>query len=86
MLVSTLESYFKGEKDLFEGTAIAKLEKDWKVYPVIRFSFASGEYSALDGLRNILNSVLDTAIEEYHLDLQKDLSVVVKFRSILRAL
>lgn len=86
LLVSTLESYFKGEKDLFEGTAIAKLEKDWKVYPVIRFSFASGEYSALDGLRNILNSVLDTAIEEYHLDLQKDLSVVVKFRSILRAL
>ncbi len=35
LLTSTLESYFRGEKELFKGLAIEKLEKDWKSYPVL---------------------------------------------------
>lgn len=33
LLVSTMEAYFKGRKELFEGLAISQLEKDWKEYP-----------------------------------------------------
>ena len=36
LLISTLDSYFKGEKELFEGLKIMPLEKDWTEYPVIR--------------------------------------------------
>lgn len=37
LLVSTMEAYFSGKKELFEGLAVADLEKDWARYPVLRF-------------------------------------------------
>ena len=44
LLMSTLEAYFKGEKELFKGLAIEKLEKDWTCYPVFRFDFSPANY------------------------------------------
>lgn len=35
LLLSTFEAYFEGRKDLFEGLAIAAMEKDWKKHPVL---------------------------------------------------
>ena len=35
LLISTLEAYFRGKKDLFKGLAIEKLEKDWEEHPVL---------------------------------------------------
>ncbi len=43
LLVSTLRSYFEGKKELFEGLAISKMEKEWKEYPVLHFSIAGGK-------------------------------------------
>ena len=34
LLTTTLESYFKGDRELFEGLKIMALEKDWEQYPV----------------------------------------------------
>lgn len=34
LLLSTLKAYFEGKKELFEGLAIEKLEKQWAVHPV----------------------------------------------------
>ena len=39
LLVSTLDAYFKGRKELFDGLMIAKLEKDWHQYPVFKIDF-----------------------------------------------
>ena len=44
LLVSTLRSYFEGKKELFEGLAISKMEKEWKEYPVLHFSMAGGKH------------------------------------------
>ena len=41
LLCSTLEYYFQGRKDLFEGLAIGELEKDWKQYPVLHFDMSA---------------------------------------------
>ena len=41
LLCSTLKYYFEGRKDLFEGLAIAELEKDWKQYPVLHFDMST---------------------------------------------
>ena len=41
LLVSTLASYFRGEKELFKGLAMERLEKQWKKHPVIHLSLAS---------------------------------------------
>ena len=41
LLCSTLKYYFQGRKDLFEGLAIAELEKNWKSYPVLHFDISA---------------------------------------------
>ena len=41
LLCSTLNYYFQGRKDLFEGLAIGELEKDWKQYPVLHFDMSA---------------------------------------------
>ena len=55
LLTSTLESYFQGERELFDGLKIMELEQEWKDYPVLRLdiSTAKGQSSA-DGLRKRL--------------------------------
>ena len=37
LLTSTLESYFKGERELFKGLKIMPLEQEWTEYPVLHF-------------------------------------------------
>lgn len=38
LLCSTLQYYFEGRRDLFQGLAIAELEKEWTAYPVIHLT------------------------------------------------
>ena len=54
LLVSTLQSYFEGKKELFKGLAIAKLEQDWTEYPVLHFSMAMGKHMEKDQLERYL--------------------------------
>ena len=66
LLTSTLESYFKGEKELFEGLKIMELEQEWQQYPVMRLdiSTAKGQTTAAD-LRNRLMLLLEDFSEIY---------------------
>lgn len=41
LLTSTLESYFRGEKELFEGLKIMSLEQEWVQYPVIHLDLST---------------------------------------------
>ena len=45
LLLSTLKSYFLGQKELFCGLKIDSLEKEWNVYPVFHLSFGKGIFS-----------------------------------------
>ncbi len=55
LLTSTLYSYFRGEKELFEGLKIMPLEKEWKQYPVLHIdlSVLKGKNSALELQRSL---------------------------------
>ena len=44
LLVSTFQSYFEGRKDLFNGLAIERLEKEWTEYPVLHFDMSGGKH------------------------------------------
>ena len=44
LLTSTLHSYFEGRKDLFEGLAIERLEKEWTSYPVLHFDMSTAKH------------------------------------------
>jgi hypothetical protein len=45
LLVTTLEAYFQGRKELFEGLAISELEKEWKQYPVFHIDLNAAKYT-----------------------------------------
>ena len=69
LLTTTLASYFRGEKDLFEGLKMMDLEKEWKQYPVIRLdlSVAKGQETA-SALRDRLLLLLKPYKEVYGSD------------------
>ena len=59
LLTSTLESYFQGEKELFEGLKIMQLEKEWKQYPVLHFDLSGAKHMPVEGVREELSRLLD---------------------------
>ena len=50
LLVSTLRSYFEGNKELFKGLAMESLEKEWRKHPVLHFNMADGKHLDEEGL------------------------------------
>ena len=58
LLISTLEAYFQGKKELFEGLAMEKLEKDWIKYPVLHLDLNIEKYDTPESLDKILNDNL----------------------------
>ena len=65
LLVSTIASYFRGEKALFEGLAIDKLETEWKQYPVIHLSLASVKEIEVDKITGSIDDRLTTIENEF---------------------
>ena len=65
LLLSTLEAYFLGKKDLFRGLEIEKKEQDWNVYPVFHIDFANCNFNKADALNNVLNAYLSNWEEKY---------------------
>ena len=55
LLLSTMEAYFQGKKELFEGLAIGKLEKDWTEYPVLHLDLGGKTYQRNEDLDMILD-------------------------------
>lgn len=64
LLISTMEAYFLGKKELFDHLAIAEYEAEkpekeqWIRYPVMTFSLSGGEYQSPGGLEDMLDSYL----------------------------
>ena len=58
LLVSTLQAYFEGKRELFKGLFIETVEKEWVEYPVLRFSMASGKHMEKEQLERYLGNRL----------------------------
>ena len=59
LLLSTLEAYFQGKRELFEGLAMERLEKDWEVYPILHLDLNARHYKDTVALTSILNEFLE---------------------------
>ena len=70
LLLSTLQAYYEGRKDLFKGLFIETVEKDWTEYPVLRLSMASGKHMEKDQLERYLLNILQE--NERHLGISSD--------------
>lgn len=69
LLVSTLEAYYRGRKELFEGLAIADLEKNWLEYPVFKMDF-NGDIFAKPG---VLEDKIETYVSKWEVVYGKDI-------------
>jgi hypothetical protein len=69
LFLSTLKAYFEGKKELFKGLKISEFEEKskspWEEYPVLHFSFATGDYRQKDELDKMLNSILRDSYERF---------------------
>ena len=59
LLTSTLESYFRGDKELFKGLKIMDLEKEWKKYPVLHFDLSSAKHLDSKGAKDEIGLQLE---------------------------
>ena len=65
LLISTLESYFLGQKELFKGLKIEAFEKEWLAYPVFHVDFNSDDYQTDGMLEEAIESYLSAWEDEY---------------------
>lgn len=68
LLVSTFQSYFEGKKELFEGLAIEKLEKEWNTYPVLHFDLSKGKHMEKAQLEEHLGYLLEDYEQKYGIE------------------
>ena len=83
LLLSTMKAYFEGKKELFEGLAIAELEKEWGEYPVLHLDLNARNYTDVSALHAELNKYLIQWEEKYGLD-QRDLAVEERFYFVIK--
>lgn len=65
LLISTLEAYLSGKKELFQGLAIEKLEKDWDSYPILHLDLNNQRYDSPESLNEILDLNLSKWEDQY---------------------
>lgn len=82
LLLSTIESFFKGEKDLFQGLAISKMNPTWETYPVLHLDLNNREYRDYPALLAELNAHLERW-EAVYGDQKKDRAVEERFAWVI---
>lgn len=72
LLTTTLDSYFRGQKELFEGLKIMDFEKEWKAYPVIHVDLSVAKRQpSVEELRNTLMWLLQPLCKKYGSDVME---------------
>ena len=82
LLISTMEAYFQGKKELFTGLAIERLEKDWIKYPILHLDLNIEKYDVPESLDNILEKSL-TAWEKLYGAEPSERSFSLRFAGII---
>lgn len=82
LLISTLEAYFSGKKDLFAGLTIEKMESLWTEYPILHLDLNSRLYENKESLQAELNKHLEIWERRYG-DEFKDRALEERFYQVI---
>ena len=85
LLVSTLEAFFKGKKELFKGLAMEEMENEWKEYPVLKLSLNVAYYNSISVLTNVLDDALKTWCKQYEVKVTGELPSI-RLKNLIIAL
>lgn len=83
LLASTLKCYFEGRKELFEGLAIEKLEKEWNSYPVLHFDMSQARSGDITVIESMLNNQLTAYERVYGPDRECEATFNERFKGII---
>lgn len=86
LFLSTLEYFFEGRRDLFEGLYVDRADWDWKweQYPVLRLDLNADRYADPGMLEDILDRLFRDWEKKYDVDV-RDVSPTQRFATIIRA-
>ena len=82
LFLSTLEAYFQGKKDLFEGLAIYDLETEWKKYPIFHIDLNTANFREKDSLYTVLNDYLTTWESKYGAR-ESEATLALRFKGVI---
>lgn len=82
LFLSTLEAYFQGKKELFEGLAIYEKETEWKQYPIFHIDLNTANFREEGCLYNVLNDYL-TAWEDKYGTRESEVTLPLRFKGVI---
>lgn len=82
LFLSTLEAYFQGKKELFEGLAIYDLETEWKKYPIFHIDLNTANFREKDSLYMVLNDYLTTWESKYGTR-ESEVTLALRFKGVI---
>ncbi len=82
LFLSTLEAYFQGKKELFEGLAIYDMETEWKKYPIFHIDLNTANFREKDSLYSVLNDYL-TGWEEKYGARESEATLPLRFKGVI---
>lgn len=82
LFLSTLEAYFQGKKELFEGLAIYDLETEWKLYTIFHIDLNTANFREEGSLYNVLNDYL-TAWEDKYGTRESEVTLPLRFKGVI---
>lgn len=83
LLISTLEAYFQGKKELFHGLAMEALEKEWATYPVLHLDLNAQKYDTPEALIHVLEENLQYWESLYGAS-ESEIGVARRFNGVIR--
>lgn len=86
LLLSTLEAYYQGRRDLFKGLALDSLTDEWEPRPVFHLDLNNGDYTDSGGLLEKLNQQLSDWEKEFGISVggEKTESAGLRFGSLIK--
>ena len=83
LLVSTLQAYFEGKKELFKGRYIDSVEKEWISYPVLRFDMSTAKHAGVEDLKIELSSKLSKYEQIYGKGLADEVNLNQRLQGLI---
>lgn len=85
LLVTMLQAYFEGKRELFEGLAMEHLEHEWFSYPVIHLDISKCKFYHMASLHATLDSLLADYEAKYSLHVEYEKAYNVRLQNIIKA-
>lgn len=82
LFLSTLEAYFHGRKELFEGLAIYDMEKEWKSHPIFYIDLNTANFRDENSLYEVLNSHV-SVWEEMYGAREYETTLALRFKGVI---